>query len=211
MFFFGVRNFCVGTGRGRESEGTESVAVDMGGKLVVRWVKAQGALFLSRALPAGEVGASLGGMRAVLQRVSSASVAVEGEAAAAIGRGLVVLLGIEEADTLEDAEWLAGKIVALRLFADGAGPWSRSVLELGGEILLVSQFTLHASTKKGTKPSWHRAAKPERALPLYAAMIARLTALLGRAVATGRFGAMMRVALVNDGPVTVLLDSQARE
>jgi D-aminoacyl-tRNA deacylase len=150
-------------------------------------------------------------MRAVLQRVSSASVTVEGETAGAIGRGLVVLLGIEDADSPEDVEWLAGKIASLRLFAGEDEPWARSVAEMGGEVLLVSQFTLHASTRKGTKPSWHRAAKPEKAVPLYEAMAGKLSALLGRAVATGRFGAMMQVALVNDGPVTVLIDSRARE
>ncbi len=150
-------------------------------------------------------------MRAVLQRVSSASVEIEGEPAGAIGRGLVVLLGIEEADGNEDVEWLAGKIAALRIFPDATTPWARSVVESGGEVLLVSQFTLHASTKKGTKPSWHRAAKPEQAIPLYEAMIVRLGQHLGRPVATGRFGATMQVSLVNDGPVTVLIDTKNRE
>src|SRR4051794_29618265 len=129
-------------------------------------------------------------MRAVLQRVSSASVTVEGDLTGAIQLGLVVLLGIEEADTEEDLRWLAAKIVNLRLFADGDSPWSRSVLEAGGDILLISQFTLHASTRKGTKPSWHRAAKPDHARALYDAMAAHLGELLSRPVATGRFGAM---------------------
>ena len=128
-----------------------------------------------------------------------------------IDRGLVVLLGIEEMDTAEDVEWLAGKLVNLRLFVDETGVMNRSVLETGGHILLISQFTLFASTKKGTKPSWHRAAKPDVAVPLYEAMIAKLNAVLGRPIATGRFGAMMQVALVNDGPVTLLLDTKARE
>ncbi len=128
-----------------------------------------------------------------------------------ISAGLVVLLGVETVDTPEDVDWLAAKIVNLRLFADETGGWNRSVLEIGGEILLVSQFTLHASTRKGTKPSWHRAAKPDAAIPLYEAMIRKLTELLGRPIATGQFGAMMQVALVNDGPVTVIIDSKARE
>jgi D-tyrosyl-tRNA(Tyr) deacylase len=150
-------------------------------------------------------------MRAVIQRVSSASVTIENEVAGAIESGLVVLLGVEEADTTEDIEWLAGKIANLRMFADEAGAMSRSVLESGGNVLLISQFTLFASTKKGTKPSWHRAAKPDVAVPLYEAMIVRLNAILGRPIATGRFGAMMQVSLVNDGPVTLLLDTKARE
>lgn len=150
-------------------------------------------------------------MRAVIQRVSSASVTVEGDTVGAIGRGLLVLVGKEDADSAEDIEWLAGKIVNLRIFADDAGAMSRSVLDAGGEILLVSQFTLFASTKKGTRPSWHRAAKPEVAVPLYEAMKRRLGELLGRPIQTGRFGAMMQVALVNDGPVTLLLDSKSRE
>jgi D-tyrosyl-tRNA(Tyr) deacylase len=150
-------------------------------------------------------------MRAVIQRVSSASVTIENEVAARIDHGLLVLLGIEEADTAEDIGWLAGKIVGVRLFADDTGAMNRSVLERGGGILLISQFTLFASTKKGTKPSWHRAAKPAVAIPLYEAMIGKLTEALGRPVATGRFGAMMQVALVNDGPVTLLLDTKARE
>jgi D-tyrosyl-tRNA(Tyr) deacylase len=150
-------------------------------------------------------------MRAVIQRVTSASVTVEGEAVGAIGRGLVVLVGKEEADAAEDIEWLAGKIVGLRIFADEAGVMNRSVIDIGGEILLVSQFTLFASTKKGTRPSWHRAAKPDIAVPLYEAMVRRLGELLGRPIQTGRFGAMMQVALVNDGPVTLILDSKARE
>ena len=150
-------------------------------------------------------------MRAVLQRVSSASVRIGDEPPNVIGRGLVVLLGIEAGDEIEDVDWLAGKIVGLRLFADEVSPWSRSVLEIGGEILLVSQFTLHASTRKGTKPSWHRAAKPGAAIPLYEAMIQKLTGLLGRPMATGRFGAMMEVSLVNDGPVTLVIDTKTRE
>lgn len=150
-------------------------------------------------------------MRAVIQRVTSASVAVEGETVGEIGRGLLVFVGKEEADTAEDLEWLAGKIVQLRIFADDAGAMNRSVLDIAGGILLVSQFTLFASTRKGTRPSWHRAARPEIAVPLYEAMIRRLGELLGHPIATGRFGARMQVALVNDGPVTLLLDSKSRE
>jgi len=138
-------------------------------------------------------------------------VTIENETVGAIAGGLLVLLGIEEADTTEDLAWLAGKIVNLRLFVDEEGAMSRSVLESGDGILLISQFTLFASTKKGTKPSWHRAAKPAVAIPLYEAMIARLSAALDRPIATGRFGAMMQVSLVNDGPVTLLLDTKARE
>jgi len=150
-------------------------------------------------------------MRAVVQRVKSASVTIESEVAGSIGQGLVVLLGVEASDTAEDLDWLAGKLVNQRIFSGNDGPWTRSVCEIGGEILLVSQFTLHASTRKGTKPSWHRAAKPEQAIPLYEAMVAKLGDLLGRPVATGRFGAMMDVSLVNDGPVTLIIDSKTRE
>jgi D-tyrosyl-tRNA(Tyr) deacylase len=150
-------------------------------------------------------------MRAVIQRVTSASVAVEGEVVGAIAHGLLVLIGKEPADTAEDIEWLAAKIVNLRLFADETGAMNRSLLDSRGGLLLVSQFTLFASTRKGTRPSWHRAAKPDLAIPLYEAMVRRLGELLGRPIQTGRFGAMMQVALVNDGPVTLILDSKLRE
>lgn len=150
-------------------------------------------------------------MRAVIQRVTSASVTVESEVVGQITHGLVVLVGKEEADATEDIEWLAGKIVALRLFGDDTGPWSKNVMEIAGDVLLVSQFTLHASTKKGTKPSWHRAAKPDIAIPLYEALIVKLTELMGKPPQTGRFGAMMQVALVNDGPVTIIIDTKVRE
>jgi D-tyrosyl-tRNA(Tyr) deacylase len=150
-------------------------------------------------------------MRAVIQRVGSASVTIGGEVQGSIAHGLVVLLGVESTDTAEDLEWLADKIVNLRLFIDETGAMTRSVVECSGGLLFISQFTLFASTRKGTKPSWHRAAKPEVAIPLYEAMVGRLTALLGRPIATGRFGEMMQVALVNDGPVTLWLDSKARE
>ncbi|MBI5774068.1 MAG: D-tyrosyl-tRNA(Tyr) deacylase [Verrucomicrobia bacterium] len=150
-------------------------------------------------------------MRAVLQRVSEASVTIGGEVKGAIRAGLVVLLGIEDADTAEDIEWLSGKIVRLRIFNDAAGVMNLSVQETGGGILLISQFTLFASTKKGNRPSYTGAARPEVAIPLYEKFIARLTADLGRPVQTGEFGADMKVALVNDGPVTITMDSKARE
>lgn len=150
-------------------------------------------------------------MRAVVQRVSEASVSIGGVIQSAIGRGLLVLLGIEEPDTEEDVLWLSGKIARLRLFPDESGVMNRSMLETGGDALVVSQFTLFASTKKGNRPSYIRAARPERAVPLYERFVARLSAELGRPVQTGTFGADMRVALVNDGPVTILIDSKARE
>ncbi len=150
-------------------------------------------------------------MRAVIQRVSSASVSVEGEIVGQIGRGLLVLAGKEDADSAEDIGWLAAKIVGLRIFADDTGTMQRSVQEIAGEILLVSQFTLFASTKKGTRPSWHRAAKPEVAIPLYEGLTRKLGELMGRPIQTGRFGAMMQVSLVNDGPVTLIIDTKLRE
>jgi D-tyrosyl-tRNA(Tyr) deacylase len=150
-------------------------------------------------------------MRAILQRVSSASVSVDGEVVGEIETGLLVLVGTEETDTDDDLDWLAGKLVNLRLFPDETGAMNRSVRDAGGGILLVSQFTLFASTKKGTRPSWHRAARPDLAVPLYEALVRRLGELLGRPIATGRFGAMMQVALVNDGPVTLIIDTKTRE
>ncbi len=128
-----------------------------------------------------------------------------------IGRGLLVLAGIEEADADEDVEWLSGKIARLRVFDDDAGVMNRSVQEIQGEILVVSQFTLFASTRKGNRPSYIRAARPETAIPLYENLVARITADLGRPVGTGEFGAEMKVALVNDGPVTILIDSKIRD
>ena len=150
-------------------------------------------------------------MRAVIQRVSSASVTVESEVVSQIERGLVVLVGKEEADTAEDIEWLCGKLARLRIFPDEQGVMNRSVLERGGEILLVSQFTLFASTRKGNRPSYLRAARPEKAIPLYEATLRQLEKELGRPVATGEFGADMQVSLVNDGPVTLLIDTRTRE
>lgn len=150
-------------------------------------------------------------MRAVIQRVSEASVSVDGAERGRIGRGLLVLLGVQAEDTAEDIEWLVNKIVQLRIFDDEAGVMNRSVVDASGEILLVSQFTLLASTNKGTRTSWHRAAKPEIAIPLYEAFHGKLEELLGRPVPTGVFGADMKVGLVNDGPVTLVIDSKLRE
>ncbi len=150
-------------------------------------------------------------MRAVIQRVSEAKVTIADSVKGAIGQGLVVLLGVEEADTAEDIEWLSGKLVRLRIFNDDAGVMNRSVQEVGGEILLISQFTLFASTKKGNRPSYIRAARPEIAVPLYEKFHARLTQDLGKPVQTGEFGAHMDVSLINDGPVTIIIDSKVRE
>jgi D-tyrosyl-tRNA(Tyr) deacylase len=150
-------------------------------------------------------------MRAVIQRVSRASVTVESETTGEIQRGLLVLVGIAADDSPEDIAWMTGKIAAQKLFPDEAGRMSLSVTESGSGILVVSQFTLLASTRKGTKPSWHRAAPPEVAVPLYESFVREMEKLLGRPVATGKFGAMMEVALVNDGPVTLVLDSRLRE
>lgn len=150
-------------------------------------------------------------MRAVIQRVSSASVTVEGGVVGGIGRGLLVLLGIAGDDTPDDIAWLAGKIARQKLFADEGGRMNLSVAEAGAGVLAVSQFTLMASTRKGTRPSWHRAAPPDVAEPLYGQFVRALEDRLGRNVATGEFGAMMQVSLVNDGPVTLILDSRLRE
>ncbi|WP_438946458.1 D-aminoacyl-tRNA deacylase [Sediminibacterium sp.] len=150
-------------------------------------------------------------MRLVIQRVSSASVTIEEKLNGAIGKGLMVLVGIEDADTQEDIEWLAGKLVNLRIFNDEAGVMNCSIKEVNGDILLVSQFTLHASTKKGNRPSYIKASKPPIAVPLYEAMIAAIETQLGKKIQTGIFGADMKVALVNDGPVTILIDSKNKE
>jgi len=150
-------------------------------------------------------------MRVVVQRVRSASVAVDGEISGKIGPGLLVLAGFEECDTDADLDWMAGKIVRMRIFADVDGVMNRSVQEAGGEILAVSQFTLYASVKKGNRPSWSRAARGDISQPLFERFVARLAAELGRPVQTGVFGADMQVALVNDGPVTLALDSRNPE
>lgn len=150
-------------------------------------------------------------MRAVVQRVATASVSIAGETKSVIGRGLLVLLGIEAADTAEDKDWLAVKIVRLRIFDDEGGVMNCSVSEMGGEILVVSQFTLFANTKKGNRPSYARSAKAELAVPLYQSFVAAVSSDLGRAVVTGEFGADMQVSLINDGPVTLVIDSKSRE
>lgn len=150
-------------------------------------------------------------MRLVIQRVASASVAIEGEEYSKIGRGLLVLVGIECGDTEEDVNWMVSKTVAMRIFPDDEGVMNLSVKDIGGEVLAVSQFTLTASTRKGNRPSYIRAARPETAIPLYESYCRRLSELLGREVLTGRFGADMQVSLINDGPVTIIIDSRLRE
>jgi D-tyrosyl-tRNA(Tyr) deacylase len=150
-------------------------------------------------------------MRAVIQRVLRASVEINTNRSASIGSGLLVLLGVEDADTREDIEWLSAKITNLRIFDDEQGVMNLSVKDVSGEILLVSQFTLHASTKKGNRPSYIRAGKPEVAISLYESMIEQLQRDLGRLIQTGVFGADMKVELVNDGPVTIVMDTKNKE
>ena len=150
-------------------------------------------------------------MRAVIQRVSSASVTIAGQTMAAIQQGLLVLLGIQDADSAEDIEWLSGKLVRLRVFNDDQGVMNRSVQEASGDILVVSQFTLFASTKKGNRPSYIRAARPEIAIPIYEMFLKKLSSDLGKPISSGEFGADMQISLVNDGPVTILIDTKARE
>ena len=150
-------------------------------------------------------------MRAVIQRVTHASVKVDQQLTGKIEKGLLVLLGIEDADTAEDIEWLSSKIVNLRIFDDEAGVMNLSVKDIDGSVLLVSQFTLHASTKKGNRPSYIKASKPDFAIPKYEKMIQQLDADLGKKVQTGIFGADMKVELLNDGPVTIMIDTKNRE
>src|SRR4051812_40412225 len=150
-------------------------------------------------------------MRAVIQRVSEARVTIAGASKGAIQKGLLILLAVEEADTAEDIEWLSGKIVRLRVFDDENGVMNLSVQDVSGEILLISQFTLFASTRKGNRPSYSRSAQPDKAVPLYEALKARLALDSGKPVQTGEFGADMAVSLINDGPVTIIIDSKVRE
>lgn len=150
-------------------------------------------------------------MKTVIQRVTKASVTIEGNVKSAIGNGLLVLIGIEDTDTAEDITWLSSKIVNLRIFDDENKVPNISVKDIDGDILLVSQFTLHASTKKGNRPSYIRASKPGYAIPMYEKMIAQLEADLGKKIYTGEFGADMKVELLNDGPVTILIDTKMRE
>jgi len=150
-------------------------------------------------------------MRVVIQRVQEASVKIDDKIKSSIQRGLLVLAGFEESDTAEDLEWLSKKIVQLRIFNDEQGMMNRSVQDVQGEILLVSQFTLHASTKKGNRPSYIKAAKPDIAIPLYEQFIRQVETDFGKPVATGEFGADMKVALVNEGPVTIVIDTKNKE
>ena len=150
-------------------------------------------------------------MRAVIQRVNKASVTIDNKIYSQINNGLLVLLGIEDADTAEDIEWLSGKIVNLRIFNDENGVMNVSVKDMDGELLVVSQFTLHASTKKGNRPSYIKASKPEFAIPIYEKFIQQLSNDLGKKVGTGVFGADMKVELLNDGPVTIVIDTKNRE
>ena len=150
-------------------------------------------------------------MRVVIQKVTQASVSIENQIVASIDKGLLVLVGIEDGDTNEDIAWLSSKIVNLRVFDDDNGVMNLSVKEVGGELLIVSQFTLHASTKKGNRPSYIKAARPEVAIPIYEAFIKQVESLLGKRVPTGQFGAMMQVSLCNDGPVTILIDTKNKE
>jgi D-tyrosyl-tRNA(Tyr) deacylase len=150
-------------------------------------------------------------MRAVIQRVSSSSVVIDGETVASIGHGLLILLGIEDGDGAEDIAWLAPKIARMRIFGDDAGLMNLSVTDCSGEAIVVSQFTLHASTKKGNRPSFIRAARPEISEPLYRQFCEVLSVEIGKEVGRGRFGADMKVSLVNDGPVTIVIDTKSKE
>ena len=150
-------------------------------------------------------------MKAVLQRVSSASVTVEGNKKASIEAGLLILLGIEDADEKEDIDWLSNKIVNLRIFDDADKVPNLSIKDTGGDILLVSQFTLHASVKKGNRPSYIKAAKPPVAIPIYESFIEKLQSDLGKKIGTGIFGADMKVSLINDGPLTIIIDTKNKE
>jgi D-aminoacyl-tRNA deacylase len=150
-------------------------------------------------------------MRVVIQRVREASVTIEGVVKSQITEGLLILVGVEELDTADDINWLAAKIINLRIFGDDAGLMNRSVVDIGGSMLVVSQFTLHASTKKGNRPSFLRAAKPDFAVPMYEQFVDTLKNLSNITILTGEFGADMKVALINDGPVTILIDSKSRE
>ena len=150
-------------------------------------------------------------MRTVIQRVQSASVTIDGEIKSAIGKGILIFLGIEDKDSEADIEWLVKKIVNLRIFDDENGVMNRSIIDIDGEALVVSQFTLHASTKKGNRPSYIKASKPEKAIPLYNEFCDEMSLALGKTIGTGRFGADMKVGILNDGPVTILIDSQIKE
>ena len=150
-------------------------------------------------------------MKVVIQRVSHASVTIDNIVKASINKGYMILLGIEDTDTTEDIDWLSKKIVGLRIFSDAEGKMNLDIKEVNGDVLLISQFTLHAQTKKGNRPSYTKAARPEQAIPLYEQFIKQLSVDLGKQVFTGEFGADMKVALVNDGPVTIIIDSKNKE
>jgi D-tyrosyl-tRNA(Tyr) deacylase len=150
-------------------------------------------------------------MRVVLQRVSEASVEIEGEIKGSIKMGILVLVGIEEADDENDVEWLCNKILKMRIFNDENGVMNVSLQEINGEVLIISQFTLHASTKKGNRPSYIKAAKPEKAIPLYEGFISKMEELMEKKAETGEFGADMKISLINDGPVTIIIDSKQKE
>lgn len=150
-------------------------------------------------------------MRTVIQRVSEASCTVDGEITGAIGLGFLILIGIEDADSEEDLQWLAQKITGLRVFGDDNGLMNKSLADIGGDILLISQFTLFAQTKKGNRPSFIRAAKPEKAIPLYEKLITTLETLTGKKTAAGIFGADMKISLINDGPVTIVMDTKDKD
>jgi D-aminoacyl-tRNA deacylase len=149
-------------------------------------------------------------MRAVIQRVSEASVTIEGRKVSSIGAGLLLLLGVEDGDAAEDADWLAAKVASMRIFSDPEGKMNLSVQDTGGEVIVVSQFTLHASTKKGNRPSFLRAARPEVSEPLYGTFCELMESALGKPVGRGVFGADMKVALINDGPVTIIVDTKMK-
>jgi D-tyrosyl-tRNA(Tyr) deacylase len=150
-------------------------------------------------------------MRVVIQRVKKASVSIQDSITSSIGKGLLVLVGIEEKDTEEDAQWLAQKIISMRIFSDSEEKMNLDISQAGGELLVVSQFTLHAQTKKGNRPSFIRAARPEKAIPLYSYFIDQLSAMLEKPIKTGTFGAMMDIELINDGPVTIWMDTASKE
>ncbi|GAB5399112.1 MAG: D-aminoacyl-tRNA deacylase [Aureisphaera sp.] len=150
-------------------------------------------------------------MRAVIQRVKEASVTVEGGIISKIDHGYLILLGIETNDGLEDVEWLTSKVAGLRVFGDAEGAMNLSIQDVGGDVIVVSQFTLHASTKKGKRPSFIKAARPEQAIPLYETFVSEMEKHLGKKVQTGKFGAMMDVQLINDGPVTIIIDTKNKE
>ena len=150
-------------------------------------------------------------MRVVIQRVNEASVEIDGKIKSEIGKGLLILLGIEDVDNMEDVKWLAGKISKMRIFDDENGVMNLSVQDIDGEILTVSQFTLHASTKKGNRPSYIRAARPDKAIPLYESFVEELENITGKEIKTGEFGAMMDIKLINSGPVTILMDTKDKE